>query len=152
MQKRFKTIREYHVSDSDISVRALEGNFFRVGLLSEISSDVKFTSTDRNGIVVDLSGTKNHFTRMDGIESDMPTQPMDVCFIPPGLEVHFAWKICGDRQQSIMLEFDSRMIEQLLPELNSERLMQGHLVPANFAQRPDLAALILLLAREVDTP
>lgn len=149
MQKKFKTIREYHDKDEDIQVHNMEGECFRVGLLSEESNDVRFTSTDRNGIVVDLTGTTRHVTRMDGINIEAPTRPGDVCFIPPGLDVRFAWQIKGSRQSSIMVEFDSSIFDHYAPEFVCARLDRGHLIPANYAQNPKVASMARLLASEV---
>ena len=151
MQKRFNTINDYHRTDQDICVRSLEGASFRVGLLSEVSNDIKFTSTDRNGIVVDLTGTLEHLTRMDGIDQDAPTHPGDVCLIPPGLEVHLAWTIRGARQSSIMVEFDNSIFEHYTPELVDGQLERGHLIPENYTQRPEIASIARLLAREVES-
>jgi len=101
MQKRYKTIQQFHDLDPEILFSKYERKHFRVGLLSETSSDVVFTSIIRNILVVDLSGTKKHLTRMDGIFDETPTQPGDVCLVPPGLEVRLAWIVSAERTDNI---------------------------------------------------
>lgn len=149
MQKQFKTIRDYHDFDAGIRVQNMEGQCYRISLLSETSNDVVFTSTDRNGIVVDLTGTVQHFTKMDGVVSDSPTSPGDVCFIPPGLEVNFAWRIKGSHQSSIMVEFDKSIFHHYTPEFMSVGLDRGHLIPTNYAPWPRIASLARLLASDM---
>jgi AraC family transcriptional regulator len=150
MRKSYNTIQEYHDTDKDIEYSKYDLPGFRVGFLTEKSSDVTFTSTGRNTIVLDLSGTEKHLTRMDGLCDETPTQAGDVCLIPPGLQVRFAWTIKNDRQNSILVEFDSDLFETYVPEFSSDRMATGHLVAKPHAQHPYLADLARLLAHEID--
>jgi len=150
MHKRFKTLQEYHDSDREILFRKYEGSYFRIGLLSETSSDVTFTSTGRNGLVVDLTGTLKHLTRMDGILDETPTRPGDVCLVPPGIEVQMAWTVKDERQENITIEFDSGVFAAYLPEFAQDKYASGHLLPGNYSQRPILANIAQLLCGEID--
>jgi AraC-like DNA-binding protein len=150
MQKRYETLQDYHDTDQGIGFDKCEGAYFRVGLLSETSSDVTFTSTNRNGLVVDLSGTARHLTQMEGVRDETPTRRGDVCLIPPGMEVRFAWEVWGERMTSITLEFDSAAMGAYLPDFEKDRFASGHLVPCNYAERPILASLARLLRREIN--
>lgn len=150
MQKKYRTLQEYHDTDQGVKFRQHDGDYFRVGILSEVSSDVTFTSTNRNGLVVDLSGTVKHLTQMDGKLDETPTRRGDVCLIPPGMEVRFAWQIKGERQTSITLEFDSGALAVFLPDFEKDKFASGHLLPANYAERPILASLARLLRQEID--
>ncbi len=149
MIKRYGTLQEYHDTDSAIHFKKLEGQHCRIGLLSETSSDVTFTSTDRNGLVLDLSGTKRHLTQMDGILDETPTRPGDVCLVPPGMEARFAWDVKSVRQKSITVEFDVALLATFLPDFEKDRIATGHLVPRGYADRPTLANFARLLGREV---
>lgn len=150
MHKRFKSLQEYHDFDPEIAFRKYEGDYFRVGLLSEMSSDVTFTATNRNGLVVDLSGTLKHLTRMDGTLDETPTEKGDVCLLPPGIEVQLAWTVKDEGQQNITLEFDSAAFSAYHPEFDKDKYALGHLVPSHYTQRPVLANLATMLSREVD--
>lgn len=150
MQKSYKTLQDYHDADQDIQYSKYDQPGFRVGFLVENSSDVTFNSTSRNAIVLDLSGTKNHLTRMDGVFNETPTKAGDIALIPPGLEVRFAWTINGDQQNTIMVEFDSELFQTHVPEFATDRIAKGHLLARAHAPRPNLASLSRLLAREID--
>jgi AraC family transcriptional regulator len=150
MRKSYKTIQDYHDADQDIRYSKYDQPGFRVGFLTEKSSDVTFTSTSRNAIVLDLSGTEKHLTRMDGILDQSPTQAGDVCLIPPGLDVRFAWTIKGNQQNTIMVEFDSEIFETHVSEFANDRVANGHLIAKAHAPRPNLANLSRLLAHEID--
>jgi AraC family transcriptional regulator len=149
MQKQYKSLEDYYDTDQGITFQPHSGDYYRVGLLSETSSDVSFTSTNRNGLVVDLSGTLQHLTQMDGHLDETPTRRGDVCLIPPGMDVRFAWQIKGDRQTSITLEFDSDALDAYLPDFEKDKFASGHLPPGNYAERPILASLARLLRQEI---
>lgn len=150
MRKSYRTIQDYHDADQDIQFSKYEQQGFRVGHLTEKSSDVTFTTTTRNAIILDLSGTDKHLTSMDGIIDRTPTEPGDICMIPPGLEVRFAWTTMGSHQNTIMLEFDTGLFETHLPAFGSDRIAKGHLLATAHAPRPNLANLMQLLALEID--
>lgn len=148
MRKEFITMSDYHGNDPLIEVKVMELDHGRVSLLSEVSNHVVFTTPARNGVILELSGTREHFTRMDGIRDDTPTRPGDVCLIAPRLDAEFSWTIHGARQHSVFVEFGNDLFETYAPELNIDRLEGGHLIPANYAPRRKLEVLCRLLGRE----
>jgi len=150
MQKRFRTIRDYHAADPGIDALHHDLPHLRVTHLVERDGDVKFLRTDRSGVVLTLDGSARHLTRMDGIADETPSRPGEVSFIPEGLDVHLAWKNHGEVQHSLMIDFDPGLFETYVPEIAGPRLSRGVLVPANYADRPIVAGLIRLLAREID--
>jgi AraC family transcriptional regulator len=150
MRKSYQNIQEYHDNDQDIQYSKYEQPGFRVASLGEISSDITFTTTNRNTIILDLSGTEKHLTRMDGVTDERPTQPGDICLVPPGMQVRFAWTIRDERQHSILVEFDSDLFQNHLPEFAQDRIANGHLLAKVHAPQPHLADLARLLAHEID--
>lgn len=150
MPKVYPSLQDYHDSDHTIKFRKFEADKYRVGLLSETSSDITFTATNRIGLVLDLSGTARHLTKMDGIFDETPTRRGDVCLIPPGIEARFAWQVKTNRQTSVTLEFDSMVLADYLPDFERDRYASGQLVPSSYSDRPILANLARLLAREID--
>jgi AraC family transcriptional regulator len=87
---------------------------------------------------------------MDGIRDETPSRPGEVSFIPEGMDVHLAWKNHAEVQTSLMIEFDPGLFGTYAPEVAGSRLSRGVLVPANYADRPVIAGLIRLLAREIE--
>jgi AraC family transcriptional regulator len=150
MAKLYRSLQEYHDADSSITFQKYEAVQYRIGLLIEKSSDVTFTSTNRNSLVLDLSGTSRHLTQMDCILDETPTRRGDVCLIPPGIEARFAWDVITASQASVILEFDTDLLASFLPDFDQDRFADGHLVPRNFGVRPVLAELTRLLRRETD--
>ncbi len=150
MRKSYETIQDYHDSDQDIQYSKYEQPTFRVGLLTEKSSDVTFSSTRRNAIVLDLSGTERHLTRMGDLSDNSPTQSDDVCLIPAGLDVRFAWTTKGDKQNTIMVEIESTLFETHMPEFAQDKFADGHLLPRVHAPQPVLSGIMHLLAHEID--
>ncbi len=150
MQKRFRTIRDYHTADPDIRVQTADFQDLRVSILHEGSGDVRFARTDRSGLVLTRDGTAAHFTQMDGIRDGTPSRAGDVHLIPEGLDVHVAWRNLAAVQTSVMVEFDARIFQTYTPELATGRFMRGHLRPENYAQRPVIAHLMEVLAAEID--
>jgi AraC family transcriptional regulator len=150
MQKKFRTISDYHRKDPGIRVNSLDLPHLRISLLHEGSGDIRFARTDRDGLVMTLDGSAAHLTRMDGLSDETPSQAGDICLIPTGVEVRLAWTNHAPIQRSVMIEFDKALFQTVLPEIDSDRFLRGHLVPANFATRPALGNLMHLLAREID--
>lgn len=150
MTKKYDTLQHYLDYDQDIICRNYDADYFRVSTLSDGSNDVTFTATRRNGLVVDLTGTARHLTRMDRMRDETPTRPGDACLIAPGSEVQMAWETIGDWQDNLTLEFDSDALAAYLPEFDKDKYASGHLCPATYAQRPVLANLARMLGREVD--
>ncbi len=149
MKRKFQTIRDYHLSARRIQVQERHWRSIRGSILIEESNDVAFAATASNAIVLTLDGTHSHLTRMDGIDDETPTRPGDLCLIPAGVEVHLAWQNHDRFQETYMLDFDAALFETYAPEVLTEGFSGGHLIPSNFAPRPDLAALTRLIAREV---
>jgi AraC family transcriptional regulator len=151
MKSEFRTIRDYHLSARRIHVEARDWRSLRASILIEDSNDVAFAAPVSNGIVMTVDGTARHLTRMDGIDDETPSRPGEICLIPAGLEVHLAWQNHALLQESFMLEFDEALFATYAPEVVTEKFSEGHLVPANFARRPELESLTRIIAREVSS-
>lgn len=149
MQKKYATIRDYHIRDKAIRIEAAEFPGLRASILDEGSGDVQFVRTDRSGLVMTLDGTEAHLTRMDGIDDATPSRPDDICLVPANMPLHLAWTNHAPVQRSLMVEFDDSLFQTYAPEIATEAFRRGHLLPANFAQRPVLGNLIRLIAREI---
>ena len=149
MQKKYATIRDYHMRDKDIRVQTLEFPGLRAEILEEGSGDVQFLRTERHALVMTLDGTAAHLTRMDGIADETPSRPDDICLIPGGTPLHLAWTNHAPVQRTLMVEFDDTLFQTYTPEIVTEAFRRGHLAPANFAQRPVLGNLMRLLSREI---
>lgn len=149
MQKKYATIRDYHMRDHAIRVESAEFPGLRTLVLDEGSSDVQFVRTDRHALVLTLDGSAAHLTRMDGVDDETASRPDDICLIPAGTPLHLAWTNHGEVQRSLMVEFDDALFRTYAPEIVTDAFRRGHLLPANFAQRPILGNLIRLLSREV---
>lgn len=149
MQKKYATIRDYHMRDPAIRVDSAEFPGLRMTILHEGSADVQFLRTDRSALVLTLDGTEAHLTRMDGIDDETASRPDDICLIPAGTPLHLAWVNTAPVQRSLMVEFDDTLFQTYTPEISTDAFRRGHLLPANFSQRPVLASLIRLLSREV---
>jgi AraC family transcriptional regulator len=149
MQRKYPTILDYHRRAPELSVEEAEWTSLRASVLVETDGDIRFARTDRNALVMTLDGTRRHLTRMDGINDEAPSQPGDICLIPQGLEVHLAWVNRGSLQKTVVFEFDSGLFATYAPEVLTGTFGNGHLVPSNFAQRPALAPLLRMVAREV---
>jgi AraC family transcriptional regulator len=150
MKREFRTIRDYHLSARRIEMEERLFDSLRASVLVEDSGDVTFNMTAANAIVLTVDGTRKHLTRMDTVQDETPSQPGDVCLIPADVEVHLAWKNHGRHQETLMIEFDRTMFEIYTPEIMTGQFAEGHLVPANFAQRPELEQLTRIITREVD--
>jgi AraC-like DNA-binding protein len=151
MQRKFPTIRDYHTRAPEIHLQTAEWNAVRACVLIEGSGDVHFAKVDRNALVMTLDGTAAHLTRMDGVHDESPSHAGEICTIPKGVDLHLAWTNRGTLQKTLMIEFDDGIFSTHAPEVASDAFTRGHLVPSNFAQRPTLAPLVRLLAREVDS-
>jgi len=148
MQRRFPTIRDYHLRAPDVRAETAEWGVVRATILVEGSGDIRFARVERSALVMTLDGTAAHLTRMDGICDETPTRPGEICLIPAGTGLHLAWTNRGPLQQTLMVEFDGSIFAAHAPEILSGGFERGHLLPANFAERPGLAPLVRLLARE----
>lgn len=150
MQRKYPTILDYHTRAPEIHLQHAEWNAVRACVLIEGNGDVRFAEVARNALVMTLDGTAAHLTRMDGVRDEAPTQAGEICIIPRGVDLHLAWTNRGTLQKTLMIEFDDSLFATHAPEVASDAFARGHLQPSNFAQRPALAPLVRLLAREVD--
>lgn len=151
MPKTYETIRDYHANDTQVQVEGLDLGNTRVALLTEPSNSIRFVSIDRNWLCLDLTGTIQHDTRMDGKLDSTPTNPGDICLIPPKVDMELEWTIRGPQQHSIAVEFDEDLFSTYAPELDHDRLAKGHLLPSNYAPRPGLEEIIRLLGHTAST-
>jgi AraC family transcriptional regulator len=150
LSKFFKSSTDYLEAVSCDAACRKSWRGLRLYKAEETSNDVVFENTSYNTLTLDLTGTRYHLTRMDGLSRERPTQPDDICLTPKGLSARFAWEIAGQSQNSIMAEFDAELFRIYCPELTSDSLLEGSLVPADYHANPALAFNIKLLAREVD--
>lgn len=116
----------------------------------ETSNDVVFENTAFNTLTLDLTGTTYHLSRLDGVVQERPTLPDDICLTPRGLSARFAWEVSGPSQNSIMAEFDTELFRIYCPDMASDSLLKGSLVPADYHANPALSLTIKLLAREME--
>jgi AraC family transcriptional regulator len=121
----------------------------RLSLTRESSNDLMFTRMARHALTLELTGAARHLTHMDGIAAERATQVDDVCQMPAGVSARFAWDVTGT-QSSIVVEFGEELLTTYCPERLDGRMAQGHLTPRDYAPAPALAALIRLLAREIE--
>ncbi len=150
MQKKFRTIRDYHIRDTALRAEHAHWPSLWAVSLVEGSGDITFAQTDRSALVLTLDGTRRHLTRMESIDDGAASQPGDLCLIPAGLDLRLAWENHAPRQHSLMVEFDNALFTTYAPEIAGGAFLRGHLIPANFAQRPALGSLVSLLVREAD--
>lgn len=122
----------------------------RLALTEERSNDLIFTRMVRSALTLELTGTARHLTHMDGIAAERPTQVDDVCQMPAGVSARFAWDVGPGLQRSIAVEFDEELLTTYCPERFDGDMAHGHLRPRDYAPEPSLAALLRLLAREID--
>ena len=148
--KYFRTATDYYEKVAEKTSDAAEWLSLRLYRTVEKSSDLSFAKFEHHTIAVELSGTAKHLSKMDGKTYNTPTRINDICQLPAGLSGRFAWQTIGDKQQSLILEFDTDLFVKHCPEFISDSFLSGHLVPRNFEQRPELSYLVHLLARELD--
>ncbi len=146
MQKHYKNSTQYFREASKNSAVKNNFSFLKIYNTIEYSNDVIFANTINSSFTLDLSGTSKHLTVMDGIMSDAPTRPGDICQIPAGLEARFAWEVVGEHQRSIMVEFDQELFKSYCPELLADDFLDGHLEPKNYANQTSLASIIKILS------
>lgn len=150
LSKTFKSSTEYLEAVSLDTAGRKNWRGLRLYKSEETSNDVVFENTAFNTLTLDLTGTRCHLTRMDGLSRERPTQPDDICLTPKGLSARFAWEVAGPAQNSIMAEFDSDLFKTYCPDLASDTLLAGSLVTADYHANPALSFTIKLLARELD--
>lgn len=122
----------------------------RLSLTRETSNDLMFTRTARHALTLELTGTARHLTHMDGIASERATSVDDICRMAAGVSARFAWDVGNTTQNSIVVEFDEELLSTYCPERFDGRMAKGHLLPCDYAPAPALAAIVKLLAREIE--
>ena len=150
MKRNYQSIRDYHLCELKGRVESRTFGGVRASILIEESNDINFLQTAGNAIVLTLDGSAQHLTRMESIRDETPTRSGEICLIPLGVELHLAWSNHERLQQSYMLEFDNALFETYAPEMMTDAFTKGHLVPANYATRPEIEALTRMIVREVD--
>jgi AraC-like DNA-binding protein len=148
--QNFRTATDYYERVAEKTSEAADWHCLHLCRTVEKSNDLYFAKFERHTLAVELSGTAKHLSEIDGKTYDTPTCINDICQLPAGLSGRFAWQTIGDRQQSLILEFDTDLFVKHCPEFVSDSFLSGHLVPRNFEQRPELCYLVRLLARELD--
>jgi len=122
----------------------------RLALTEEQSNDLLFTRMTSSALTLELTGTARHLTHMDGIAAERSTNIDDICQMPAGVGARFAWDVGEGLQRSIVVEFGDELFATYCPERFDGAMARGHLVPRDYAPAPALAALVRLLAREID--
>jgi AraC family transcriptional regulator len=148
--QNFGIATDYYERVAERTSDAAGWHSLRLYRTAEKSNDLFFTKFERHTLAVELSGTAKHLSEMDGKTYNTPTCINDICQLPAGLSGRFAWQTIGDKQHSLILEFDTDLFVKHCPEFISKSFLSGHLVPRNFEQRPELSYLVRLLARELD--
>ncbi len=150
MTKTFSSVAEYFDQLQKVESDGLGWLALRMVMAREAANDLIFTNTDKNTITLELTGTASHFTSMDGICDSRRTAPDDVCSIPAGIEARFSWTISAPSQYSVLVEFDETLFTHYAPEIVTDKFLMGHLRPRNYSPDAGTAALIRMLARELD--
>jgi AraC family transcriptional regulator len=151
MTKFFNSIDQYFDVEPNVSVQTLQMNGVLVSALDERSNDISIASTGLHSLLLSLSGSEFHQVRIGDAFREAPTQPGDVALIPSGIDLHSAWKTKEDSLKTVTLEFGTSMFKIFAPELFNEKFAEGYLVPSNYWPRPELASLVMLFKRELDS-
>jgi AraC-like DNA-binding protein len=150
MKNTYHSLTHYHEQDRTLLVERMDMPHFTLTRLNEHSGDVTFANIERSFLSMDLSGTRRHITRMDGILSERPTEPGDVAIVPKGMSLRFAWDTISARQICLVLQFDPGLFDTYAPEVKLEKFDDGHLIPTDYGPSPRIATLLHLLAGELD--
>jgi AraC family transcriptional regulator len=150
MTKFFDTINEYFDVEPRVSVQSVALNGMLVSELDETPNDIAVASTFTHSLLLSLSGSDHHRVRIGDQFREAPTLPGDVALIPNGIDLHSSWRTSGYTLKTVSLEFDTTLFNIFAPEIFSAKFAAGHITPANYAQRPELASLTMLMKREID--
>jgi AraC-like DNA-binding protein len=148
--QNFRSATDYYEKVAEKTSDIADWPALRLYRTAEKSNDLFFAKFERNTLAVELSGTAKHLSVMDGKVYETPTRINDVCQLPKGCSGRFAWQTIGDKQKSLILEFDTNLFVRHCPEFVCGSFLSGHLLPCNFEQRPELSYLVRLLSRELD--
>lgn len=133
-----------------VSAEALEWKGLRLTTARETDGDVVVPGVERDMLVMTLEGTRRHYARFDSREYLGPSRPGEVALLPRGVRLESQWQNEGELQTFHLVELTPELFHTYAPEIATERMLAGHLVPDGFADRPNLANLIRLLSREHD--
>jgi AraC family transcriptional regulator len=150
MVKHFSTIDQYFNSEPQVSVQSLQLNGLLVSALEESSNDISIASTKLHSVLLSVTGSRCHNVRICDKAQTSATLPGSVSLIPSGVNLQSSWTTRGAVLKTISLEFDCDLFKIYAPEIFSNRFSRGHIVPSNYALRPELACLTTLLEREID--
>lgn len=146
----FDSFDEYFSTEQRVSVRALDLGGVIVSQLEESSNDIAVASVNKDAVLVSLSGSEHHSVRFGGVRRDAPTAEGDVALVPKGVALQSSWRVRSRNLKTLSLEFGPDLFFQYTPEILSGPFSAGHLVPATYGQRSNLASISLLLMREMD--
>ena len=150
MTKNYRLSSQYFNEVASANSGSQTWRSVRVFKTREISNDIAFETTRVNTLALDLSGTAQHLTDMDGKIDETPTNSGDLCQIPKNMPARFAWQTLASEQLSIVVEFDNKIFEDHCEELVSASFVTGHLIASNFSTKPEIGLLVRLLGRELD--
>lgn len=151
MKQSYADLHDYHTLGHGIDVKQEEWPSVRAALLFEQSNEVQFTKTRRSSLVLTLDGTASHMTKMEGINDNSPSSPGEISFIPENANMTVAWQNHAPLQKSIVLEFDTCMFRNYVPEIVTQNFERGHLIPTGFQRQPNFELLLRIIGQEVET-
>ncbi len=147
----FETATEYYNQVAQKTSDDKAWPSLRLCKIVEPSNDLSFMYIVKNTIIVELTGTTRNLSIIEGKCYDHPTTLDDICQLPAGLSARFAWDAINGQREALVLEFDDDLFVNHCPDFITESFLSGRMLPHNFRQRPELASLIRLLAREMDS-
>lgn len=146
----FETASEYYNQVAEKTSDDKDWPSLRLCKIVEPSNDLSFMHVSRNTIIVELTGTTRNVSTIESKYQDAPTVANDICQMPTGTSARFAWDAIDGQREALVLEFDDALFVNHCPEFITESFLSGTLLPSNFQQRPELASLVCLLARELE--
>lgn len=117
----------------------------------EEPNDIHVGWVRQDHVLMSISGSDVHRVRFGGLSREGPTAPKDVALVPRGVALQSGWKVTGRPLESVSLEFDEQLFQRFAPEIVTERFNEGHLVPATYGQRSNLAEIATLMLAEQAT-
>jgi AraC family transcriptional regulator len=144
----FGSFDEYFSTDQKIAVKTIDLNGVLVSHMVEQPNDIHVAWVRKDHILMSLSGSDVHRVQFGGLTREAPTAPMDVALVPKGTALDSSWRVTGRPLESVSLEFDQDLFQRFAPEMVSERFSAGHLVPATYAPRANLAEIASIMLAE----
>lgn len=151
MSRFFGSFDEYFSAGNKVSVQSLDLQGVLVSYMNEDANDIHVGWVRQDHVLLSLSGSDLHRVRFGGLSREAPTAPMDVALVPRGVALQSGWRLSGYPLESVSLEFDHALFRDFAPEIASDRFLQGHLVPATYAPRGNLAEIGMLMLAEQRT-